>query len=712
MPTSQEVFALRRSGSLPEAYVMALEIIETDPNDEWNIRALAWCLYDLAKQAVSQNDYHLAKTYINRLEELEISEVDDILVNSVGRIKILAAPGSRVVLQATEASRQGNHQEALTLFRQAIQVFPDDIDLNTQYAWELQKEGKLVFNNEEVDVQQARILLAEYIKLKNPRPSILHSLFLKFAYKLADMLEFNLINFLKLWNLSNLTEDDFTPYTRDGKSYPSIAEKVVQHAAKLILDHNLYGEVDFILPFLNTCIGKFQENIWLPYYKAKLLRLANRNEEAVEFLIPVVKKKIGEYWVWSLLADLVIEKETAISCYCKSLLCQGEDKYIASVRTKFAELLIQKELWNEAKFEIATAVRIKELNGTKVSDKLRDYQQKDWYINAANKKSNNDFYISHKQLAEEYIFTSLSWMEGCLAEKFTNPDRPDRAKRRLFVKMHTEIIEVVISDKKFNTSKNYAVGDSVKIKGEYNNERIFQIYLLEKRDSDNNWDLFEWRKGTVVQAIMNERREITGWRVSVVVGNKMKEGIIDTSRISEKIQIKEGLPVFVKLYQKDPQSRVNILSIRERTDGELWDSFPEHVGVIDHINFEKGIAHVIVNKKNDCILNLQQFREEIRIGSRIALKQKEIIRDGTSYYKVLCCSLTEKEPSENILKAFSGIINVKGEIGFVDDVFIDSSLMQEHYLYAVAVSGTAIISYNKRKGRWGWKAIHIDASLP
>ena len=157
MPTSQDVFALRKAGSLDEAYSMALEVIEGDPNDEWNIKALAWCLYDLIKRAVSQNDYTIARTFVERLEVLEISELDDILVSSVERIKNLAIPERRIVLQAKEASKQGNHQEALTLFRQAIKQLPNDIDLNTQYAWELQKEGKIIFDDKAENITEKMI---------------------------------------------------------------------------------------------------------------------------------------------------------------------------------------------------------------------------------------------------------------------------------------------------------------------------------------------------------------------------------------------------------------------------------------------------------------------------------------------------------------------------------------------------------------------------
>ena len=199
----------------------------------------------------------------------------------------------------------------------------------------------------------------------------------------------------------------------------------------------------------------------------------------------------------------------------------------------------------------------------------------------------------------------------------------------------------------------------------------------------------------------------------------MKEGIIDVQDITTKFSIKEGVPIFVKLYQKEKpssmfsfsaekESRVHILSISERTDGKLWDSFPESIGIVDHINEEKGIAHFIVYKKIDSIIKINQLKDKVEIGSKVLVKLKKVTKDRDSYYTVLSCSLTQQEPTENILKSFSGIISTKGEVGFVDDVFIDAHLMQEHYEYASTINGIAIINYNKKKGTWGWKAIRIE----
>ena len=476
MANSTEVFALRREGKINEAYDMALRLIKSDSDDDWNIKAFAYCLNDLIKKAVSENNYILAQTYSKQFDLVELDEYDDILVKTVKYAKIVANPELKIGLEAKKLSfegkdiealplfktilskyphekdlsisyawslykvlkqtidtkdklfinqlildynaiekniddekllksmaflkfmaddekqiirdakekgKNGNHKEALDLFRQAIKKFPDDIDLNEQFAWQLQKEGKILFDNEKVDTLKVRTLLAEYMKLKNERPSQLHSLFLRFADKIMDKEDFNLVTFARLWDLKNLRKEDFEGFQKEEKTYPSIAEKVIQHCGKLILNKKLNQEVEQFLPFLDLGIEKFHDNIWLKYYKAKLLYLINRNDEAIKFLIPVVKGKISEYWTWNLLAELFANTNSKItfSCYCKSLLCKSEEKFLINVRTKFVDLLIENKFWKEAKTEIELIARTKLAESKNISDNFIYYQlhQSDYF---------------------------------------------------------------------------------------------------------------------------------------------------------------------------------------------------------------------------------------------------------------------------------------------------------------------------------------------
>ena len=720
MSNSTEIFALRRAGHIEEAYTKALEIIECNPTDEWNIKAFGWCIYDLIRNAVSQQDYESAKQYVFQLNKVQIDVSDEVLFRSIEHAKNLACPEKKIIFEAKEQSRLGNHESALSLFREAIKLFPNEVDLNTQFAWELQKEAKVIFESPTVNSLQVRQLLAEYMKLKNERPSVLHSSFLRYANKITEKEDFKLIAFLKLWDLSNLREDDFTPFVKDGNTYPSIAEKIIQHAAKIILDKKQIQDADYFLPFLDKGISRFQNNIWLTYYKAKILHLLNRSLEAVEFLIPVVKEKIGEYWTWNLLAELLRETDIdkATSCFCKSLLCKGEEKFLSNVRTKFAEILIQKEFFSEARFEIQTVIKTKQEEKVPITEKLIAYTRTDWYKTVSEKKSNNDFYISNKNLAEEFIFHSLPWIRASLGGTFTIPDRPDRPRRKIFVQYLNDVIEVVISDKKFATSKKIKEGDSIRIKGEYDEQKVFQIYLLEKEDTTHNFAIFEWYNGNIIHIHKNTENKITALRASFVVNGILKEGVIELNQLKEKIPFKEGLPILVKYFQKKIQKitfpikpeKVNVLTIQERASGLLWDSFPDSIGIIDHVNYDRNIAHFIVNKQINGVINVNQLKKIPEIGDKVLMKLKKVTKGANTYYTVLTSELTDLEPVEKIIRDFNGRIEIVGSFGFASDVFIDQSLIGEFQIKNFDdVQGKAILNYNNRKAIWGWKAITISS---
>ena len=83
MITSRDVFSTRKEGKLDDAYKMAVELISKPDNDEWDIKAFAWCLIDLIKREAqsgnSENIYH----YSDQLRKLNIDVSDKICTQVV-----------------------------------------------------------------------------------------------------------------------------------------------------------------------------------------------------------------------------------------------------------------------------------------------------------------------------------------------------------------------------------------------------------------------------------------------------------------------------------------------------------------------------------------------------------------------------------------------------------------------------------------------------
>lgn len=87
--------------------------------------------------------------------------------------------------------------------------------------------------------EEARTLLLCYMKLAVVRPSLIHSLMLGIAVKMADKYsDFRLIPFLNMWKVNSLREDDMTAQVdKDGKTYSSLIEKVTKAYIRYSMSH-------------------------------------------------------------------------------------------------------------------------------------------------------------------------------------------------------------------------------------------------------------------------------------------------------------------------------------------------------------------------------------------------------------------------------------------------------------------------------------------
>ena len=83
-------------------------------------------------------------------------------------------------------------------------------------------------------------------------------------------------------------------------------------------------------------------------------------------------------------------------------------------------------------------------------------------------------------------------------------------------------------------------------------------------------------------------------------------------------------------------------------------------------------------------------------------------QDG--FYKILTAKKVDSDLNSNALKEFEGTIKVIApqNFGFIEDIFIETKIIEGRKLTdGQPVKGRAILSFNKKKNEWGWKAIEI-----
>ncbi len=226
---SKKIFQLRRERKLVEAYDLAVKCYGQDQSDEWLNKAYAWVLIDIIKNEIKANSFDKAKAFFQQLDSIKFFSIDDILQKQINFLRPKININYQEILQADSDSKNGNHTEALSKFRQLNndnKLSPDSCESYgwTVYRYLKNEDGKL-------EILELKRLLNEYLKLNNPKPSMLHSFILQKAMSLAKQHnEFNIYEFFKVWNPAYLRDEDKEEQynEKDKKTYSSLLVRILK----------------------------------------------------------------------------------------------------------------------------------------------------------------------------------------------------------------------------------------------------------------------------------------------------------------------------------------------------------------------------------------------------------------------------------------------------------------------------------------------------
>ncbi|MBP2085806.1 MULTISPECIES: hypothetical protein [Pseudomonas] len=586
MISNKEVFAKRREGAIDEAYAMALELMAAPQADEWDRKAFAWCLIDLIKRDVKDGQLESLPHYRSQLESIVVDPADDVLSKGVRHTLSLCNPFGQQISEAKALSKSGQHAQAAAIYRKVWMNGAVDQDIQTSFGWELYQHTKALMAGEDFNVGEAKRNLSDYLKLAIEKPSSLHSRILRLAAKLAGQDKLKMLAFSRHWNLQHLREDDYERYrAEDGREFPSLAEKVIQQAGKEAAAADDADGQAYMLPFIDGAMGRFPDNVFLKLNKAKLLLALGRHDEALAFGIAVTKAKSNDYWAWGLLGDIVSQKDpdAALGCYCKALTCPAEDKFTGKIRLEVAERMLEANDCAAAKHEVEAIIRAKEQEGYKIPEAVASIAAQDWFAGVQAKASNSDYYRLHAKAAEALLFNDLLWIDACLGETFVVPGRENKPKRKVFLKTGSIPSEVSIPESKV-ARMNLAAGDAVRVKGEFDDNQRFNLFVLERRTGATAWDIAPELLGVVNQ--VNEDKQAIRYIVSREINGEIPMSALPCA-FAEGDAIEVQLVRYVS--KRGPQYRVLAAKASKKVPGDLLrKDFTEAVRVSNGMGFTPG----------------------------------------------------------------------------------------------------------------------------
>jgi len=141
----------------------------------------------------------------------------------------------------------------------------------------------------------------------------------------------------------------------------------------------------------------------------------------------------------------------------------------------------------------------------------------------------------------------------------------------------------------------------------------------------------------------------------------------------------------------------------------LFSNIPKELAVVEFVNKSSKILNFVISKTRAGYFKYERFLNDVEIGDKLIVRLNGAGTD--SRYNVITLEKTDQEASDEILRSFKGIIKINENMpfGHVEDIFIEPRLVKEHQLLnGMEISGVALISFNKKKERWGWKAIKVN----
>lgn len=631
---SKEVTELRKGGQLAAAHALSLERIADSEADDYDRAAYAWCLIALVKQHSADGNHMALPDYLDQLRRFEVPASDAMLAEHRAKALDLSDPDRRAMQSARILSKQGKHEEAARIYA--------DLDANGKLApenrkawgWELYRLIKVELEQTQDEklsppiVQRVKRNLNTYLKLAIGGPDLLHSLMLRQALRLTKGEQLKLLPFLRLWSPDQFNDEDFDRQTgKDGKTYPSLVEQVIQAASAEAAQSDRVDDCQFILPHVQAAMKRFPDNIWLKFNLTKLLRGMGRIDEALKLAVEFAREKASEYWAWELIGDLVPNDiDLRRSCYAKALSFSQDDNFVGKVRLKFAALLEESHP-AEARFEAERMIAHRARAGYAIPREAQSLVERLSAVTPIT--TDRAFYGSLSDAAEALLFSHLLWTDACLGDVFTIEGRDGqkpRKRRRIYVK-----------------------GDP---------------FAIELNLPDSHPDIRRLAEGTPIKLQL------------------------ETSKAEPK--------------------RTIIHRISRREDGTPMDIMPFRVGVIDHINHGKSLLHVIVARGVDGTCPISLCPWQVEIGTTVAVRLSQHHSKNGLRTRILEIEPTEQSPSPDFCRPFREATNVTPSgLGFtLGDIFIPPHLITAEGVQAGdLVEGVAVASFDKKRGKWGMKAI-------
>ncbi len=203
--------------------------------------------------------------------------------------------------------------------------------------------------------------------------------------------------------LNHLRAEDYEPFvTTSGNKIMSLAEQLSIRIAKYLVETKQVDKIAEFIPQLSELYQAHPEYTYPPYFLTQLYLLIDDREQAKATLLPFVRKKSRDFWVWQRMAEVENNLTDKVTYYAKAIHCGSrKEEMLLSLYEDAANVMVQMGLLPFAKWLADRACEIRYRNRWRESDVLRTLMSESWYATVTATK--DDQWLQEKANQAEII---------------------------------------------------------------------------------------------------------------------------------------------------------------------------------------------------------------------------------------------------------------------------------------------------------------------
>ena len=181
---------------------------------------------------------------------------------------------------------------------------------------------------------------------------------------------FSMLDFITQWDITRLTEEDWTRGESNGHPVPSIGMRVV---GKVFKEVEGKPTVDMALkaaPILAEALKHSPYNMNNQRYKAMVYRIMGKKDKAINIYMHLISKHRQSY-LFHELSELVDDERYKTALLCKAITSQKEEKFRQRMRFTLAGLLFGKDK-HRARYELDKCIAVRRQLGYSITWEMQN----------------------------------------------------------------------------------------------------------------------------------------------------------------------------------------------------------------------------------------------------------------------------------------------------------------------------------------------------